>query len=134
MDDSDISAPSYATPTQRPPPLMAAPPPPPTQIAVAPKSSMSNYNIAFYMSVIFVFFILTYAAVSYSRDVQNRNNRSHRHNLGAYKEYALALAKRCEHGHAKEDDGKTEEIKAEKVTSSTRKPRRKRTTKDHLKA
>ena len=127
MDDSDISAPSYATPTQaqRPPPI--APPPPPTQLAVVPKSSMSNYNVAFYMSLIFLFFILTYAAVSYSRDVQNRNNRSHRHNLGAYKEYALALAKRCENGHAQEDE----------ITKETPKKlpkRRKRTTKDHLKA
>ena len=78
------------------------------------------------MSVIFVFFILTYAAVSYSRDVQNRNNRSHRHNLGAYKEYALALAKRCEHGHAKEEEVTTTPKKLPK--------RRKRTTKHHLKA
>lgn len=66
----------------------------------AASTSISNYNITLYGSIVFLFFIMTYIAVSYSRDVQNRDVRSKRHNLGAFSEYAFALSERLPNGHA----------------------------------
>lgn len=84
-EESSIYTPE---PTQRPVP-----------IPIQDVPSSSSYNIAFYSSIIFLFCILSYAAVSYSRDVQNRQQRSTKHNLIGYNEYAMNLAKNHPNGH-----------------------------------
>ena len=127
MDEDEFttmsSVNSFATPTRIQKPILA--PPPPQQPIVTPNassSSSSSYNIAFYSSIIFLFCILAYGAVSYSRDVQNRQHRSQRHNLGAYNDYAMNLAKKLPNGHAEVSNESTNESTNE--SSTPPKPKR----------
>ena len=115
MDEDEFttmsSVNSFATPTHvqlpQPKPMVAVVPPPPQQQMIS--SPSSSYNIAFYSSIIFLFCILAYSAVSYSRDVQNRQHRSQRHNLGAYNDYAMNLAKKLPNGHSEHSNEGTNE-------------------------
>lgn len=56
-------------------------------------------NIWIYIGIAFVVLLATYLAVSYNRDIKNRDTRNKRYNLDASVEFTMALANRLPKGH-----------------------------------
>lgn len=104
MDDDLMEAKrqidTYLPPPTAPAPATYVPPPQRTQApptVVAPSASGSG--IWLWVITGFVFVLLTYLAVTYARDVRNRETHNKRYNLDAYIAYATSLSNRLPKGH-----------------------------------
>lgn len=101
FSDDDFSAPRQPTITA------------PHVSAVAPAVAVGGTtwtHIVLYISLGFLFLLLTYLAVQYSKDVSNRRSIDGVHNLSAYVDYVAALANRQPTGHAVRSAEVDEEI------------------------
>lgn len=101
------------------PSIFPAQAPPPQQPVVAVATAPTNYyNWGLYLALGFIFLLLTYVAVAYTRDVRTRDQRSQRFNVMGYVDYALKLARRHPHGHTTKTWQVTDEVPGETLFHS----------------